>query len=83
MKGFIFGPSKKTGLVKFATANMRLTDSPTTANASTTANTVIVTAKPGLLANGSPTSNASLSINYLEIKATDNYGFINDFEENI
>lgn len=83
LKGYIFGPSKKTGLVKFATANMRLTDSPTTANASTTANTVIVTAKPGLLANGSPTSNASASIDYLEIKATDNYGFINDFEENI
>lgn len=83
MKGFIFGPSKKTGLVKFVQANMRLTDSPTTANASTTANTVIVTAKPGLTANGQPTSNAALSIDYLEIKSTDNYGFINDFEENI
>ena len=83
MKGFIFGPSKKNGLVKFATANMRLTDSPITANASTTANTVIVTAKPGLTANGQPTSNAALSIDYLQIKSTDNYGFINDFEENI
>lgn len=83
MKAYIFGPSKKTGLIKFAEANIRLTDSPTTANTSTTANTVVVTAKPGLLANGQPTSNASLSIDYLEIKATDNYGFINDFEENI
>jgi hypothetical protein len=42
-----------------------------------------VTAKPGLTANGQPTSNAALSIDYLEIKSTDNYGFINDFEENI
>jgi hypothetical protein len=62
---------------------MRLTDSPTTANVSTTANTIIVTAKPGLTANGQSTSNAALSIDYLEIKSTDNYGFINDFEENI
>lgn len=83
LKGYVFGPTKKAGLIKFAEANMRLTDSPTTANASTTSNTVTVTSRPGLTANGQPTSNASLSIDYLEIKATDNYGFINDFEENI
>jgi len=39
--------------------------------------------RPGLTVAGEPTSNASLSIDYTEIKATDNYGFINDFEENI
>ncbi len=83
MKAYIFGPTKKSGLIKFAQANMRLTDSPTTANAFTTANTVVVTAKPGLTAQGEPTSNAALSIDYLEIKSTDDYGFINDFIENI
>jgi hypothetical protein len=83
MKAYIFGPTKKSGLIKFAEANIRLTDSPVTANAFTTANTVIVTAKPGLTPQGEPTSNAALSIDYLEIKATDDYGFINDFIENI
>ena len=83
LKGYLFGPTKKSGLIKHAQANMRLTDSPTTANASTTANTVVVTARPGLTANGQPTSDPVLTIDYLDIKATDNYGFINEFEENI
>ena len=83
LKGYLFGPTKKSGLIKHAQANMRLTDSPTTANASTTANTVVVTARPGLTANGQPTTDPALTIDYLDIKATDNYGFINEFEENI
>ena len=83
MKAYIFGPTKKTGLIKFVQSNLRLTDSPVTANAFTTANTVVVTARPGLTQQGEPTSNASLSIDYLEIKSTDNYGFINEFTENI
>ena len=77
MKGFIFGPSKKTGLVKFAEANIH-----SNLNMDSTPN-VTVTAQPGLTANGQPTSNAALSIDYLDIKASDNYGFINEFEENI
>lgn len=34
---------------------------------------------PGLTANGEPTSNASLSIDYNQIEANSNYGFIVDF----
>ena len=83
MKAYVFGPTKKSGLIKFATINTRVTDNVETANTLNTADTIVFTAKPGLTANGEPTSNASLSIDYLEIKATDNYGFINDFEENI
>lgn len=88
LKGYLFGPTKKTGngsgnIIKFAEVNTRLTDSPITANTSTTANTVVVTARPGLTVDGQPTSNADLSIDYLEIKSTDNYGFINEFKENI
>lgn len=83
MKAWLYGPTKKAGLIKFAEANIRPTSDLTTANATNTANTIVVTARPGLTANGQPTSNASLSIDYLEIKSTDNYGFINDFIENI
>jgi hypothetical protein len=83
MKGYIFGPTKKSGLIKHVQANMRLTDSPTTSNASTTAETLIVTARPGLTANGQPTTNTAITIDYIDIKSTDNYAFINEFEENI
>jgi len=83
MKGYIFGPTKKSGLIKHVQANMRLTDSPTTSNASTTAETLIVTARPGLDANGQPTTNTAITIDYIDIKSTDNYAFINEFEENI
>lgn len=83
MKGYIFGPTKKSGLIKHVQANMRLTDSPTTANAFTTAQTVVVTARPGLTANGQPTTNTALTIDYIDIKSSDNYAFINEFEENI
>jgi hypothetical protein len=76
MKAYIFGPTKKTGLIKLATVNSHLSLESNT-------NTIVFTAKPGLTANGQPTSNAELSIDYLQIKATDNYGFINEFEENI
>ena len=77
MKGFVFGPSNKTSLIKFAEVNMH-----TDLSMNSDYPIATVTARPGLTANGQPTSNAALSIDYLEIKATDNYGFINDFEEN-
>jgi hypothetical protein len=83
MKGYIFGPTKKSGLIKHVQANMRLTDSPTTSNASTTAETLIVTARPGLTTDGQPTTNTAITIDYIDIKSTDNYAFINEFEENI
>lgn len=83
LKGYIFGPTKKSNLIKHVQANMRLTDSPVNANAENTSNTVIVTARPGLTANGQPTTNTALTIDYIDIKSTDSYAFINEFEENI
>lgn len=75
MKAYVFGPTKKSGLIKFVEANIH-----TTLNESGNS-AVTVTSQPGLTANGQPTSNAANSIDYLEIKSTDNYGFINDFIE--
>jgi hypothetical protein len=75
MKAYVFGPTKKSGLIKFVEGNIH-TNLSQSSNAALT-----VTAQPGLTANGQPTSNAELSIDYLEIKSTDNYGFINDFIE--
>ena len=39
------------------------------------------TTTPGLLANGSPTTNASLTIAASSIKSTDDYDYISNFEE--
>ena len=39
------------------------------------------TITPGLLANGSPTTNASLTVAASSIKSTDDYDYITNFEE--
>lgn len=77
VKGYIYGPTKTSGLITEAQINiinsLSQEDSP--------ALTVVTT--PGLTANGEPTSNAALSIDANLIKSTDNYGFIHEFTENI
>lgn len=83
MKAWLYGPSKKSGLIKFAETTFRLTDDVDTATTSNTANTVVVSSQPGLTANGTATSNSSATIDYSEIKSTDDYGYINTITENI
>lgn len=83
MKAWLYGPSKKSGLIKFAETTFRLTDDVDTATTSNTANTVVVSSQPGLTANGTATSNSSATVDYSEIKSTDNYGYINTITENI
>mgnify|MGYP000032066467 CR=1 FL=1 len=83
MKAYVFGPVKKTTLIKAAEIDVRNTDvSPIIANTSL-ANTALIEVTPGMLANGAPTSNAALSVPSSQIDATDNYGFITEFTENI
>ena len=50
-------------------------------NASTNAIHSKTLTYPGLLANGSPTTNSSLTIDYTLIDEDDDYGIIQDFEE--
>lgn len=83
LKGWLYGPTKKSKLIKMAETTFRLPDDIDTANTTNTTNTVIVTTKPGLTANGQPTSNAAASIDYEEIISTDNYGYINTITENL
>lgn len=83
MKGWLYGPTKKSKLIKYAETTFRLPETMSTGNTTNTTNTVIVTSKPGLTANGTPTSNASASIDYDEIISTDNYGYINTITENL
>lgn len=82
VKGWFFGPVRKKSLIKIAEINLKLSSDPQNYVANTP-NTVHIEVKPGLLANGSPTSNASLSIDYTEISADDDFGFITTITENL
>lgn len=81
VKGYIYGPVKKSKVIKFANTTFYIPDSTITdlskAAGITTPNDR-VTVAPGLDANGNPTSNASISINSDLIEADDDYGFVTD-----
>lgn len=84
MKGHLFGPVKKGNVIKTANVNFVRMSSANTENA--ISNTIVsehIYIRPGLTANGQPTSNASESVAVSEIGGSDNYGFIIDFETDI
>ena len=79
LKGYIFGPVRKSGIINIANTNFydasivdNIDDAPGTVNTALDRTTV----SPGLLANGSPTSNASATVPASQIMANDNYGYI-------
>ena len=83
VKGFLFGPTRKAEIIKDIDVNIRIPAKGQEIVANTlNTPSAIVNIQPGLLANGSPTSNAVLSIPPGDIKVTDNYGFLIDFTEN-
>ena len=72
LKGYIYGPIRTNGVILFSDANIYLTSN----------NLVVsMSARPGLTANGQPTSNAALSIPANEISVNSDYGFINTINE--
>jgi hypothetical protein len=91
MKGYIFGPTKRIGagngtdggIIKYVDVNIRPTANVMSGNTTNTAAIESVIVYPGLTANGQPTSNSAESINWSLINATDNYGFIYEFESNV
>ena len=98
MKGYFWGPLRKTGIIKTTNVMTHVDTSKLYANAHP-ANTVFAnvnvtdssqpgyyihsrtTTTPGLLANGSPTSNASATVSIDNIDEDDDYGYIQNFEE--
>ena len=83
MKAYLFGPVKKTGLITLANTNFivpnLITIDRAVGNTSVTASERF-TITPGLTPEGLPTANSAASIDRSEIMATDDYGFIIDFE---
>lgn len=74
VKGYLFGPVRSQGVIKraIATTNVERTDGSASAISS------ILTATPGLTANGTPTSDSTITIPPEQISSTDDYGFIED-----
>lgn len=84
LKGYVYGPVRPAAggvggsIIKLA--NINFYDSSTYSDIAASVGNVdiaeTVTVAPGLLANGSPTSNAAASVNSDLISANDNYGYI-------
>lgn len=83
LKGYVFGPVKRSGIIKLANVNFYDSTSFNDIDDSVGQSEIIerIRVRPGLDANGNPTSNASLSIPSSQIDAEDNFGFIVNIEE--
>ena len=79
LKGYIYGPVRKSAVIKFANVPFYI---PNVANgelASAVGVTSVaekVTVQPGLTANGQPTTSIDNTIPYTEIEVTDDFGYI-------
>ena len=80
LKGYIYGPVKKSGIIKFANTTVYAPANVAVGNLASVvgqgAANEKITVQPGLTANGTPTSNLAISVPYNEIVATDNFGYI-------
>jgi hypothetical protein len=85
LKGYIYGPVKKSGIIKFVNTTFYIPNVPDGTLADSVGNTSPaerVTVQPGLLSNGSPVSwygaaNSSTgTIPYAEIEANNDFGYI-------
>lgn len=80
IKGYIFGPVSNKGTIKKTIVDFNIPSGNTLVNTSEGPNKRL-TLTPGLLANGSPTSNSSASVAASSISANSNYGFAFDSED--
>jgi hypothetical protein len=79
LKGYIYGPVKKSGIIKFVNTTFYIPNVPDGQLADAVGNTPPaerITVQPGLTANGQPTYDINLTIPYNEIEASDDYGFV-------
>jgi len=76
LKGYLYGPVKKSNIIKFVETNFRIPDGSIATAVGNTDIDERVTVQPGLTANGTPTSNVSLTVPYTEIDINDDFGYI-------
>lgn len=80
VKAYFYGPVRRQGVIKRAQIDFGIVSSNSSSkitleDISQTGRSSRVVIQPGLLANGSPTSNSSASISFNLINADDDYGF--------
>ena len=82
VKAYFYGPVRRSGIIKRAqidfgivTANTSYGSNITLEDVARTGRSSRVVVRPGLLANGSPTTNSAASIPYTMINPVDDYGF--------
>ena len=80
VKGYLFGPVSNKGTIKKTVVDFNVAEGDTLVDTSKGPNKR-VTLTPGLLANGSPTSNSTASVASSSISANSNYGFAFDSED--
>lgn len=79
LKGYIYGPVRKSGIIKFANTTFYIPSVPDgklSDAVGVTTPAERITIQPGLTSQGNPTSNINETINYQEIEASDDYGFV-------
>ena len=79
MKGYLYGPTRDQAS-SIREANVGFTGQYANGAYANTRSTA-VKIKPGLLANGSPTTNAAASISANSINSSDSFGYIVNFED--
>ena len=78
LKGYIYGPVKKSGIIKFANTNFYIppvADGLLQTAVGVTDVAERITVRPGLTANGTPTSNVAESVALSVIEADDDFGY--------
>lgn len=77
IKAYFYGPVKTSSVIKFVNTNIHIATTNTAAQSvGVDGTSARVTIQPGLLANGSPTTNAQLTIPYSQINIDDDYGYV-------
>lgn len=74
VKGYIYGPVKKSAIIKFANTVFYVPSDFTKALETPFSSYTVIT--PGLTVDGQPTSNADLSISPLDINVDDDFGYV-------
>jgi hypothetical protein len=80
VKGYLFGPVTNKGVIRRTRVDLTIPNEPTAVVTDTGPQSKL-TLTPGLMANGSPTSNSAASIPISDIGADANYGFAFDKED--
>jgi hypothetical protein len=77
LKGYIYGPVRKGGIIKFVKSNFFIPDTPLASDGvGITPVSERVTVQPGLTALGMPTTKIDETIPYSEIEVDDDYGYV-------